>query len=201
MRAPSRGRTASSRALPAASATLLKKAQVRSLRGAATLVDGKTVIVHADTGEQRIRCEHLILATGSDARAARRAAVRRRYPFFDRGAGADRVAKIARRRRRRLHRARARHGLRQVRRESDHRRSARSHPAALRRRADAAGGAKAGIFWRRRPPQCACERAFERARSASNSPTARKRASKPKKFSSRSAGVREREVLDSSGST
>ena len=46
-------------------ATLLTKAQVRSLRGAATLVDGKTVIVHADTGEQEIRCEHLILATGS----------------------------------------------------------------------------------------------------------------------------------------
>ena len=46
-------------------AALLKKAQVRSLRGLATLIDGKSAIVHADTGEQRIRCEHLILATGS----------------------------------------------------------------------------------------------------------------------------------------
>ena len=46
---------------------LLKKAGVRSLRGLATLVDGKTALVAADTGEQRIRCEHLILATGSEA--------------------------------------------------------------------------------------------------------------------------------------
>jgi len=45
---------------------LLKKAGVRSLRGHATLADGKTAIVAADTGEQRIRCEHLILATGSE---------------------------------------------------------------------------------------------------------------------------------------
>ena len=45
---------------------LLKKAGVRSLRGLATLVDGKTALVAADTGESRIRCEHLILATGSE---------------------------------------------------------------------------------------------------------------------------------------
>ncbi len=45
---------------------LLKKAGVRSLRGRATISDGKTVIVAADTGEQRIRCEHLVLATGSE---------------------------------------------------------------------------------------------------------------------------------------
>jgi dihydrolipoamide dehydrogenase len=45
---------------------LLKKAGVRSLRGRATLVDGKTAIVAADTGESRIRCEHLVLATGSE---------------------------------------------------------------------------------------------------------------------------------------
>ena len=45
---------------------LLKKSHVRSLRGPATIIDGKTVIVAADTGEQRIRCEHLGLATGSE---------------------------------------------------------------------------------------------------------------------------------------
>jgi dihydrolipoamide dehydrogenase len=45
---------------------LLKKAGVRSLRGLATISDGKTALVAADTGEQRIRCEHLILATGSE---------------------------------------------------------------------------------------------------------------------------------------
>jgi dihydrolipoamide dehydrogenase len=47
-------------------ATLLKKAKVRALYGLATLVDGKSAIVQTDTGEQRIRAEHLVLATGSE---------------------------------------------------------------------------------------------------------------------------------------
>ncbi len=45
---------------------LLKKAKVRTLLGRATLVDGKTATVSADTGESRIQCEHLVLATGSE---------------------------------------------------------------------------------------------------------------------------------------
>jgi len=45
---------------------LLKKAKVRTLLGKATIVDGKTVTVSADTGESRIVAEHLILATGSE---------------------------------------------------------------------------------------------------------------------------------------
>jgi dihydrolipoamide dehydrogenase len=45
---------------------LLKKAKVRTLLGAATIVDGKTATVSADTGESRIQCEHLVLATGSE---------------------------------------------------------------------------------------------------------------------------------------
>ena len=45
---------------------LLKKAKVRTLLGAATIVDGKTAIVRADTGETRIAAEHLVLATGSE---------------------------------------------------------------------------------------------------------------------------------------
>ncbi len=45
---------------------LLKKAGVRSLRGRATIVDGKSAIAHADTGDQRIVCEHLVIATGSE---------------------------------------------------------------------------------------------------------------------------------------
>jgi dihydrolipoamide dehydrogenase len=44
---------------------LLKKAKVRTLLGTATIVDGKTVTVSADTGETRIAAEHLVLATGS----------------------------------------------------------------------------------------------------------------------------------------
>jgi dihydrolipoamide dehydrogenase len=45
---------------------LLKKARVRTLLGTATIVDGKTATVSADTGESRIQCEQLILATGSE---------------------------------------------------------------------------------------------------------------------------------------
>jgi dihydrolipoyl dehydrogenase len=45
---------------------LLKKAKVRTLLGQATIVDGKTATVSADTGETRIAAEHLVLATGSE---------------------------------------------------------------------------------------------------------------------------------------
>ncbi len=45
---------------------LLKKAKVRTLLGTATIVDGKTAIVRADTGETRVAAEHLVLATGSE---------------------------------------------------------------------------------------------------------------------------------------
>jgi dihydrolipoyl dehydrogenase len=50
-------------------AALLKKAHVRSLRGRATILDGKSAVVHADTGDQRIHCEHLVIATGSEPMA------------------------------------------------------------------------------------------------------------------------------------
>jgi dihydrolipoamide dehydrogenase len=45
---------------------LLKKAKVRTVLGSALIVDGKTVIARADTGESRIQAEHLIVATGSE---------------------------------------------------------------------------------------------------------------------------------------
>jgi dihydrolipoamide dehydrogenase len=45
---------------------LLKKAKVRTLLGTATIVDGKTATVLADTGETRIAAEHLVIATGSE---------------------------------------------------------------------------------------------------------------------------------------
>jgi dihydrolipoyl dehydrogenase len=45
---------------------LLKKAKVRTLNGPATIVDGKTATVRADTGESRIEAEHLVIATGSE---------------------------------------------------------------------------------------------------------------------------------------
>ena len=48
---------------------LLDKAHVRTIRGRATIVDGKSAIARSDTGEQRIACEHLIVATGSEPAA------------------------------------------------------------------------------------------------------------------------------------
>src|SRR6202042_2649121 len=45
---------------------LWKKAKGRTLLGAATIVDGKTVTVTADTGESRVAAEHLVVATGSE---------------------------------------------------------------------------------------------------------------------------------------
>src|SRR3954465_1893542 len=47
---------------------LLKKNGAQVLRGWATIVDGKTVDVASANGEtMRIQCEHLLLATGSEA--------------------------------------------------------------------------------------------------------------------------------------
>lgn len=45
---------------------LLKKAGVKSIRGWATFVDGKTVEVATDTGTQTIRAESVVIATGSE---------------------------------------------------------------------------------------------------------------------------------------
>ena len=86
-----------------------------------------------------IRAETIVIATGS-------APVELPFlPFggnghlVDRSAGADRGAASAGRRRRRLYRAGARHRLRQARLQGHRGRGAAAHPAALRRRTDAAG--------------------------------------------------------------
>ena len=44
---------------------LLKKAGVRVIKGAARLRDGKTAIVTTGDGEQRVRAENIVIATGS----------------------------------------------------------------------------------------------------------------------------------------
>ncbi|KQT84120.1 dihydrolipoyl dehydrogenase [Aurantimonas sp. Leaf443] len=46
-------------------AGLLGRAGVKILRGAGTLLDGKTIRVETDTGPETVRAEHLVLATGS----------------------------------------------------------------------------------------------------------------------------------------
>jgi dihydrolipoamide dehydrogenase len=48
-------------------ASLLKKNHVRTLRGHAMLLDGKTCEVVTDTGSDIVRAEHVLLATGSEA--------------------------------------------------------------------------------------------------------------------------------------
>ena len=40
--------------------------RARSIRGRATIVDGKSAVAHSDTGDQRIVCEHLVIAAGSE---------------------------------------------------------------------------------------------------------------------------------------
>ncbi|MEE2692037.1 MAG: dihydrolipoyl dehydrogenase [Pseudomonadota bacterium] len=44
---------------------LLKKAKVRHIKGWATFIDGKTVTVKTEEGEQIVRAENVIIATGS----------------------------------------------------------------------------------------------------------------------------------------
>jgi dihydrolipoamide dehydrogenase len=46
-------------------AALLKRHRVRIVEGHATMIDGKTCQVETDTGTDRIRAEHVVLATGS----------------------------------------------------------------------------------------------------------------------------------------
>lgn len=46
---------------------LLRQAKVRVVKGAGNIVDGKTVVVATDEGEQLFTTEHLVLATGSES--------------------------------------------------------------------------------------------------------------------------------------
>ena len=70
---PCAGRTASSASSPAASQRCSKKTACRSSRAGPRIVDGKTVDVQPSQGEAlRLHCEHLLLATGSDAGGAAR---------------------------------------------------------------------------------------------------------------------------------
>jgi dihydrolipoamide dehydrogenase len=63
---PCAGRTASSQRLTGGVGALLRKAGVQVHKGWAEIEDGKTVIVKPPEGEPlRVRCEHLLLATGS----------------------------------------------------------------------------------------------------------------------------------------
>lgn len=47
-------------------AGLLKKAGAKSLRGRATIRDGKSVTVETDLGAQTVHAEHMVIATGSE---------------------------------------------------------------------------------------------------------------------------------------
>lgn len=50
-------------------AGLLKRHRVKTLRGRAVMLDGKSCRVETDTGPQTIRAEHVVLATGSEPAA------------------------------------------------------------------------------------------------------------------------------------
>jgi dihydrolipoamide dehydrogenase len=45
---------------------LLRKAKVQVVAGTATIEDGKTVVVDGPSGRTRLRCAHLVIATGSE---------------------------------------------------------------------------------------------------------------------------------------
>ena len=130
-------------------ATLLDHGGVRRIAGEAQIVDGKTVRV----GDEMITTDHLVLATGSEPIALAAPAVRRTGAVVHRCAGAHRGARPARRRRRRLHRPRARDRLPQARRRGDRGRAAVAHPAAVRRGAHPPGVGPAQGARRHRPPR------------------------------------------------
>ncbi len=135
-RRPSPGRTRSCRGSRPGSAGSWIRRMCAPSAAARRSSTARRAIAHSDTGEQRIVCEHLVIATGSEPFNAAAPAVRRRHPVLDRGARADSRAGKARGGRRGLHRHGARHGLRQARRAGDGDRGAAEDPAALRRGAD-----------------------------------------------------------------
>ena len=133
------------------------------------------------------------------ARGAAQPAVRRQGHLLDRGAVACQGARAAGRRRRGLYRARARHGLCQARREGHGDRGAGPHPADLRRRAGAAGGAPPEGAGRGRSDRHARRRPFRRRPGASKGRA--RAASPPTRSSSPPAGAPGWRALASSAST
>ena len=149
------------------------------------------------------RAEHVVLATGSEPASAAGAAVRRPRHLLDRGAVAAGGARAAGGGRRRLYRPRARHRLRQARRQGHGGRGRGPHPAALRRGADASG---------RPPPEGAGRRGADRrqgrrpvrrrASAAGRAGRAARRAtSRPTRSSSPPDGGPDRRASASNGST
>ena len=118
---------------------LLKKAGVKIVEGWARFRDGKTVEVETEIGLQVIRAEQVVIATGSDPVE---------LPFLPFGGtvisstGALALTEVPRnacRRGRRLYRAGAGYRLCQDGRRVTVVEAQSAHPAAIRRRADAAG--------------------------------------------------------------
>ena len=83
--------------------------------GRRPIVDGKSAIAHADTGDQRIACEHLVIASGSEPMALAALPFGGDVISSTEALALTEVPERARRRRRRLYRHGARHGLRQAR--------------------------------------------------------------------------------------
>ena len=97
-------------------ASLLKKNGAQLISGWARIVDGKTAEVTTGAGQEplRIVCEHLLLAYRVAAGRTPGAALRRPRHLLDRSPCAGGAAAAPGRRRRRLHRAGARHGVSQA---------------------------------------------------------------------------------------
>ena len=85
-------------------AGLLKRAGVKVVEGWARFQDGKTVEVETEIGQQTIRAQQVVIATGSSPIELPFLPFGGTVIFLDRGAGADRGAGPARRHRGRLYR-------------------------------------------------------------------------------------------------
>ena len=158
---------------------LLKRHRVKILQGHGVMVDGKTCRVETDTGPQVVSAEHVVLATGSLPAALPAAAVRRPRHLLDRGPVAADDSRTPGRGRRRLYRARARHRLRQARRQGHGDRGGKPHPARLRRGARAPGRPAPEDAGRRGADACPGRRPVRRGRCVADRAGRRGRAQHP----------------------
>jgi hypothetical protein len=97
---------------------------VKSIQGRARFRDGKTVVVETETGEQVIRAEQIVIATGSCRSNCRSCRFGGAVISSTEALSLKRGSRTAGRRRRRLYRAGAWHGVRQARRKGDRGRGA-----------------------------------------------------------------------------
>ena len=158
---------------------LLKRHRVKIVQGHAMMVDGKTCRVETDTGPQIVRAEHVVLATGSVPAALPSLPFGGRVISSTEALVAAGDSRTPGRGRRGLYRARARHRVRQARRQGHGDRGGGPHPAGLRRRARPSGRPAPAGAGRRGPDACPRRRPVRRGRCVADRAGRRGRAQHP----------------------